>query len=354
MTKLILMGVVLLLHFLVFLSLGTLLLRFLKKDSFSISMAVLLGYFCYFGLFEVLCLPFVFLRTSLTTFSYGLLAVLLAAVICACVVGRKSWMEQVRTIPGIWREHSVLFLVVLAVVAFQCYFVAVYYDGSADAAYYVGVASTSAYTDTLSTYNPYTGNILKNFNVRYVFSCYPLHNAFVAKISGLPAIIQAKTVMAVVNAVIANLLYYQIGLRLFRGKSKKYPDMLVLFLFVLNLYSNSIYLPASFLFRRLYEGKAVLANIIFPMILYCSIRLYQEEQDRAVWVYLFLCNLTAVTLSGSAFLALFGCGAVMLPLLLLRRQFSRLRSWLVSVSPILFWAGLYLLAKLQVISLRIR
>lgn len=354
MTKLILIGVVLLLHFLVFLSLGTLLMGFLKRDRFSISMAVLLGYFCYFGLFEVLCLPFVFLQTSLTTFSYVLLAVLLAAVAGACVVGGKSWMEQGKTISGIWREHSVLFLLLLAAVAFQCCFVAVYYDGSADAAYYVGVASTSAYTDTLGTYNPYTGNILKNFNVRYVFSCYPLHNAFVAKISGIPAIVQAKTIMAVVNAVIANLLYYQIGCRLFRGRSRKYPDLLVLFLFVLNLYSNSIFLPASFLFRRLYEGKAVLANIILPMILYCSIRLYQEAQEYAVWVYLFFCNLAAVAFSGSSFLALFGCGAVLLPLLLLRRQFKTLWAWLIGVSPILVWAGLYLLVKLQVISLRIR
>lgn len=354
MTKLLLIGIVFILHFVVFLSLGTLLMKILKKETFSISMAVLLGYFCYFSIFEVLCLPMVFLQTSLTFFAYVMTVVLGVAVIAACVAGMRGWIGQLKTIPGMLREHSVMFVILLAAVVFQCFFVAVYYDGSADAAYYVGVASTSAYTDTLGTYNPYTGNVMKSFNIRYVFSCYPLHNAFVAKITGIPAIIQAKTIMAVVNAVIANLLYYQIGCRLFLRKSRKYADLLVTFLFVINLYCNSIYLPASFLFLRLYEGKAVLANIIFPMILYCSIRLYQDEKDRLIWVYLFICNLTAVTFSGSSFLVLFGCSAVLLPILLLRRQVKLLRLWLVSVSPIFFWAAVYLLAKLQVISLSIR
>lgn len=354
MTKLLLTGAVLLLHFLVFLSLGTLFLKLFKRERFSISLAVLLGYFCYFGLFEVLCLPFVFLQTFLTAFSWVLLAVLGASVAAACVTGVRSWAGQVKTIPGIPKDHSVLFLFLLAAVAFQCFFVAVYYDGSADAAYYVGVASTSAYTDTLGTYNPYTGNLMKSFNVRYVFSCYPLHNAFVAKMTGLPAIVQAKTVMAVVNAVIANLLYYQIGCRLFQGKSRKYPDLMVLFLTVMNIYSNSIYLPASFFFLRLYEGKAVLANIIFPMILYCSIRIWQDEQDRLAWAALFFCNLTAVTFSGSSFLVIFGCGAVILPVILFRHRFRLLKNWIVGIAPIFVWAAAYLLVKLQVLSLSIR
>ena len=354
MTKLLLIGAVLFLHFLVFLSLGTLLMKFLKKEKFSVSFAVLLGYFCYFSIFELLCLPMVFLQTSLTFFSYVMTALLGAAVIAACVVGLRTWIGQLKTIPGMLKDHSVMFLVLAAVVAFQCFFVAVYYDGSADAAYYVGVASTSAYTDTLGTYNPYTGNILKSFNVRYVFSCYPLHNAFVAAVTGVPPIVQAKTIMAVVNAVIANLLYYQIGCRLFPKRSRKYADLLVLFLFVINIYCNSIYLPASFLFLRLYEGKSVLANIIFPMILYCSIRLYQDERDKLVWVYLFLCSLTAVTFSGSSFLTVFGCSAVMLPVILLRRRFKLLLSWAVSILPIICWAALYLLAKLQIIPLSIR
>lgn len=362
------MGIVLIFHFLVFLCLGTLVWKALKKEQFSLSFTVLIGYFCYFCLFEVLVLPMVFLQKSLTFFSNILLVVLGIVVVAGCVLGVKTWIKQLGTIPAMLKEHSLLLLILFAVAAFQCYFVAIYYDGSADAAYYVGVASTSAYTDTLGTYNPYTGEILKNFNVRYVFSCYPLHNAFVSKVTGLPAIIQAKTVMAVVNAVIANILYYHIGCALFKGKSKRYADLMVIFLFVINLYCNSIYLSASFLFHRLYEGKAVLANIIFPMILYCSLRLYQDDGDKLPWIYLFLCNLTGVTFSGSSFMAVFACSGAILPMIVLR--FMKIRkelsvagavkqcwkwmvSWMISMMPIFCWALAYILVKLQVISLKI-
>lgn len=369
MKQMLTMGMVFALHFLVFLSMGTLVLRGAKKERFSVSFAVLIGYFCYFSVFEVLVVPLMLHQRSLTAFSYILLAVLFLAVAAGIVWGMRNRLGQIKVIPAMLREHSLLLLLLFAVVAFQCYFAAIYYDGSADAAYYVGVASTSAYTDTLGTYNPYTGELLKTFNIRYVFSCYPLHNAFVAKVSGLPAIIQARTVMAVVNAVIANILYYHIGCALFKGKSKRYADLLVIFLFVINLYCNSIYLPASFLFRRLYEGKAVLANIIFPMILYCSIRLYQDEEDLAPWIYLFLCNLTGITFSGSAFMAVFAGSGAILPIILLR--FLKMRkemsvpeaagqckkwvvSWIISMLPIFCWAFAYLLVKLQVISLSIK
>ena len=120
---------------------------------------------------------------------------------------------------------------------------------------------------------------------------------------------------------------------------------------------------------RFYEGKAVLANIIFPMILYCSIRIYQDEEDRALWIYLFLCNLTGITFSGSAFMAVFAGSGAILPIILLR--FLKMRKemsiknaavkcrkwivpWFITMMPIFCWAFAYILVKLQVISLKIK
>lgn len=352
MEKLFIIGIVFLLHFLVFLSLGTLLLKVIKKETYSISLAVILGYFSYFCLFEIVALPCIFLHKSLTFLSWLLLAVLGVAVIAACVVGRQSWVNQIKTVPRSLKEHSWLLLLLLAVVAFQCFFVAIYYDGSADAAYYVGISSSSVYTDTLGAYNPYTGAALKYYKPRYVFSCYPLHNAFVSSVSGIAAIIQAKTIMAVVNAVIANMIYYQIGRLLFRKKSRRYADLMVVFLFVINLYCNTIYLPASFLFTRLYEGKSMLANIVLPMILYCSIRLYQEDGDRLPWLYLFFVNLAAITFSGTSVIAVFACSAAIIPIIFLRRRFKLLVPYILCMLPMFGWALAYVLAKVHVIPMK--
>lgn len=351
--ELIRMAVVFLLHFLAFLSLGTLLLKALKKEEFSLSMAVITGYFAYFALFEVITLPMIFTYRSLSFLTMVMSVIMASVILATVIVGGRDWLRQVKGLPGALREHSWVFFVVAAAVLFQCYAVAVYYDTSADAAYYVGIANTAVYTDTLQKYSPYTGAALGKFMARYVFSCFPLHNAFISRMTGIPVIIQAKTVMAVANALIANMLYYQIGRCLFREKSRKWADIMVAFLCVIQLFCDTIYQPGTFFFTRLYEGKAILANLVLPMILYCSLRNYRNDREKAPWIYLFLCNLAAVSFSGSAMIAAFAGSAVTVPLILLRRRFRLAVPYILCQLPVVCWFAAYYLSKTGVISLKI-
>lgn len=351
--ELIRMAAVFLLHFLAFLSLGTLLLKASRKETFTLSLAVIVGYFAYFALFELVALPMIFTYRSLG-FLTMVMAVLMSVVILAAVIlGGKEWLRRIKEAPRVLADHSWMLLLLAAAVLFQCYAVAVYYDTSADAAYYVGIANTAVYTDTLQKYSPYTGAALGRFMIRYVFSCFPLHNAFVSRLAGIPVIIQAKTVMAVANAFVANLIYYQIGRCLFPGKSRKWPDLLVVFLCVINLFCDTIYQPGTFLFTRLYEGKAILANLVLPMILYCALRLYRDDGDKIIWVYLFLCNLAAVCFSGTAVIAAFGCSAAVVPLILLRRRLRLAVPYVICLLPIGCWFAAYYLAKIGKLSLAI-
>lgn len=351
--ELVRMLAVFLLHFLAFLSLGTLLLKASRKEAFSLSLAVITGYFAYFALFELITLPMIFAFRSLGFLTMVMSVVMSVIILAAVILGGRDWLRQVQEIPGALREHSWMFLLLAAAVLFQCYAVAVYYDTSADAAYYVGIANTAVYTDTLQKYSPYTGAALGKFMARYVFSCFPLHNAFMARLTGIPVIIQAKTVMAVANALVANMIYYQIGRCLFPGKSRKWADLLVGFLCVINLFCDTIYQPGAFFFTRLYEGKAILANLVLPMILYCSFRLYRDDKDKMTWIYLFLCNLAAVSFSGSAMIAAFACSAVTVPLIILRRRLRLAVPYIICLLPIGCWFIAYYLAKIGEISLKI-
>ena len=352
MTKMIWMAGGTFLQFAVFLALGSLVLQWVKRDQKSLTAALVTGYFSYFGLFELVCLPMVFLKCSLTLFTVMMTVILAAVLVAACMTQRKWWVDQARHLPSVLHAHAWMLPVLIAVVAFQCYAVAVYWDGSADAAYYVSVASTSVYTDSLGRYNPLTGALMKYFRARYVFSCYPLHNAYIARLTGLPAIVQAKTVMSVINVLVANLIYYRIGRLLFAGKNRKYADLMVVFLFLLNLFCNTIYLPGAFLFQRIYEGKSILANLVLPMVFYCSVQIYQKEDDRAPWILLFLTGLAAVTFSGSSLIVLFAGSAVTVPVILFRRRFLLIRAYLFSILPILCWGFAYFLTRIGVLVLR--
>ena len=144
------------------------------------------------------------------------------------------------------------------------------------ATHYIGAVSTSVYTDTLARYSPLTGVIQRNFNLRYDLSAYPMNNAVWCVLLGIHPIVQSKVVMSVINMLMINLLIYQIGKSFFRGDEKK-ADLMVLFVCLMQLFSFSIYTTGTFAFMRVYEGKALLANISIPAALLVSCLLYTSR-----------------------------------------------------------------------------
>lgn len=321
----------------VFFLFGSLLMRALKMKR-ERSLALVLGYLLYFSVFEAVTVPMVLTLVPLK----GLCIVwgILLAAVCGLALFFLRRDKEGAGITVLFSGHSFWLLPAAAAVLFQCAAAVLYQDTTADAAYYVGLVSTSVYTGTLERYNPYTGALLKYFEGRYVFSAYPMHNAVWCKYLSLHPMVQSKVVMSAVNVLMANLVIYQIGKRLFHG-GKRQADLMVCLVCVMQLFSFTIYTPGTFLFTRGYEGKALLANIIFPMVLYCSLWFYQEGRDRRVWAALFLVCAGAACFSGSSVILPAAVSAGILPVLLARRQLRALAPFAVSLLPSLIYAGLY-------------
>ena len=81
--------------------------------------------------------------------------------------------------------------------------------------------------------------------------------------------------------LVTNILYYQVGMILTENNRKK-SALFVFWIFLINLYSNTIYTSANFLLLRTYEGKAVLANTIITGIILCCLQIYRQEPDSAL------------------------------------------------------------------------
>ena len=77
---------------------------------------------------------------------------------------------------------------------------------------------------------------------------------------------------------------------------------MVLFVCLMQLFSFSIYTTGTFAFMRVYEGKALLANISIPAALLVSIRLWlnKDGRNKESWVLLFIAAVSALTFSGSS------------------------------------------------------
>lgn len=350
MIELIKAGAGLFAELVVFFCAGSLLMYVLKIKA-EASLALIFGYLLYFSVFEVLALPMILAWVPLKILCI-VWGILMALTVCLAVfLLRGQWRKQLRSISDIRKLHGAMLFLVIAVILLQCMIVVLYEDTTVDAAYYVGTVTTSVHTGTLGRYSPYTGALYKKFQARYVFSAYPMHNAVWCKLLGIHPIVQAKVVMSVINVLTANLVIYQIGRRLFRG-GRKQADLMVCFVCLMQLFSYTIYTPGTFFFTRSYEGKALLANVTFPVVLYCAIWFWQEQKNRSLWIMLFLTSASAVAFSGSSIILPAAVSAGILPVLFKRKQFSALVSYVLCMLPTVLYACAYFAAKYGWLTLR--
>lgn len=332
------------LQMLIFVAAGSFLIKVLKMKM-DISLALILGYILYFSVFGIYMVPLTLNRVSLTVASVIWAVICVFTVLTGMLLYRKQFVDSVKLSGGIIKEHGMMLLFVLAVVAVQCLLVIFYQDTTVDAAYYVGQASTSVYTDTLQRYDPYTGEILKKFSARYVFSSYPMHNAVWSKLTGVHPIVQAKLVMGVINVLTANAIIYQLGKRLFDNDKKK-ADLMVFFVMLLQLFSYTIYTPGTFFFTRVYEGKAILANISLVLVFYCAIWFWQNTDEKQMWWVMLFVNISAVTFSGSSIIMPAAVSAAVLPVIFMRKRYKMLINYGIVLLPSVLYAVAYIGARL--------
>lgn len=377
MRELILACIGLVLEFIVFYAAGSLLVRALKIKADS-SLTFILGYLVYFAIFEIVAVSMTLKWVSLTKATYIWTGVMVLVVLTAMIWAMKSKAKRrldmhsqevlgkpqndgsirIQTEPAriterisdVWRNHSVMLLAAGIVVLLQCLIVVLYKDTTVDAAYYVGTVTTSVYTDTLGRYNPFNGAILKTFQARYIFSAYPMNNAVWCRLLGVHPIVQAKVVMSCMNVIIANLIIYQIGKRLFDGNRKK-ADLMLIFVCVLQLFCGTIYSSGTFFFTRSYEGKAILANIAMPMVLMCAIWYLQEKHSRNVWIILFITAVSALTFSGSAIIFPIVIAAGMAPAAVMNKKFSGLVYCAVCMIPSVLYAAVFFACRIGILTL---
>lgn len=344
MRELMLIPAGIILELLVFFCAGSLLMRLLRMKA-ETSMALFMGYLLYFSVFELIAVPMTLKWISLTHFAWFWAAVMVSTVFAGCLFLHRQWFYQLREWGNVLKAHSWMLLLVAAVVLLQCLLVAAYQDNTADAAHYVGEVSTSVYTDTLARYNPLTGVLQKNFNIRYDLSAYPMNNAVWCCLLGIHPIVQSKIVMAVVNVLMINLLFYQLGKKLFREDVKK-ADLFVVFVCLLQLFSYSLYTSGTFQLTRCYEGKALLANVAIPAAFYAAVCLWMDEKSRNTWVFLVLASVSALTFSGSSIIYPVAVSAAVLPVMLFRRKLSWAIPYALCMVSGFLYAAVYFSSKL--------
>ena len=285
-------------NFIVFLSFGSLLLKRGKGET-KISTAVLVGFFAYYSLFFVAAIPVMKMYRPLSMLCWIWAPITITVTIASAIFCNKFWSETASKIWEKIKAHPWIFISILIIVGLQIFIVTSSYNFTLDASYYVAGVATNVETNMINVYDPFTGAWQDHFEMRYFFATYPVSDAVWCYITGIPALVWTKSIMAVVTIILTNMIYYMIAEELFAGKSKARVLMLF-FIMLMNLMFVTIYTSSLFLFTRTYEGKAIVGNLSIMAILYMFILYVKGRQPKRFWLLLFLICFGSTTVSSSA------------------------------------------------------
>lgn len=252
---------------------GTVFVRMDSKQSGAL-WAWISGQMLLWAGFLVLSVPLILLQKSFTMVVnlYGLYMVLLMAIAIVIALFRKL-IKKENIICGA-KERGVLsksslitwiafgVLLLLQMVLSVCL---AYEEG--DDAFYIAISTVTESSDTMYQTLPYTG-LTTGLDARHGLAPFPIWIAFLARVSGMPAVSVAQIVLPVAVVLMTYAVYYLLARYLFAGQKKNIPFFMLLIALMFMFGGYSVYSAENFLLVRASQGKAVIANVIIPFLLY--------------------------------------------------------------------------------------
>lgn len=287
--------------------LGTIPVKYMNRFQRTPAMMYLCGWFVSFSVFELVSVPFILLERSFmeVVVIYSLVIMILLVVsvwngyqVIAQLWSWKSWWKDVAKMSW-WTRLGWLVVAILLVIQLIHAVVFEYYDG--DDSYYVAQAVMTNTFDTMYLRDNYTGYIYP-LDIRHALSPTPVYIAWMSRISGVHPTIIAHSVLSVAWLVLMYCIYEQIGKRLL-AKNKDWIPLFLIFIEVWFLYGNiSLYTSETFAMTRTWQGKGLMAGVIFPALLLSLIYLADQKTRFGNWLLFLTVILSAVFATSIAFM----------------------------------------------------
>lgn len=318
-----------------------------KKNIYTFGECFLAGYLFLFAASEIMILPMLFARLPL---HFLVIVYAIVQVTVAAMGGWQIYKRRQKILKVDWKgiKKSSLFLwIAVIIIGIQIYFVTRYAHMDADDSFYVGVASTAVYTDTIFSVNPYTGSIIHSLPSRYVLSPFPVFLAVVSQLcAGLHPAIMAHMIFPAVFFLMAYLVVFLISKKWF-GRDKSAQGIFLIIVATLNWFSAySVYNTGNFQMVRIWQGKALLAAAFLPITFHLCQSIMLEKKSEYSWLLLGMANLGCCLLSSMGIILaplVIGC---FLPVSLVRfRDIKRVFAGVLCCVPSVCLGIVYLFIK---------
>lgn len=228
------------------------------------------------AIFQLVAIPLIFLHVSFNMLFFTWLSV----VIILFVMGGLNYFRSIKTV--ILKRKAIRFnlwfFVAVLLVAIQTAVLVLFMHIDNDDATYVARGVIDLRSNTLYQFNQYAGDMQAAIPWRYILSPWSDFMAMIAKFSRIHPTIIAHTILPAILIPLAYMVLYYIGNNfLFRDKEKTYLFLSITSL--LNIFGcYSIRTSSIFMLIRIWQGKAILANVMLPMLMIETYQLLQGER----------------------------------------------------------------------------
>lgn len=260
--------------------LGMLILRFWKEEKNNIILAFVLGYMIEFAVGQLVSIPLIFNDGTLTELMSIYVPIIGGLAIISFIINIWRIIEILKELIRNIKLMPILSTVLLIVlIGMQLLALVKYTYVNEDDAYYVATATTSVQTDTLFKYSALTGSEEADEQVlmRYRLGPFPLYYAIMSKVLDIHPAIIAHFILPFIFIPLVYMIYWLFARKLFKD-DKRAAVLFMIFISILHIFSY--YSGKNILILvmlRIWQGKAVLANIILPLILVLFI--YGEKNN---------------------------------------------------------------------------
>ncbi len=325
-----------------------------------ILLSTVAGFFLYYLLFFVFCVPPMKYYRPMSLLTKIWVPTVVILVIVSAILNHKRWAAGARRALGYLKEHPCVTFFIAVLIGLQVFLVSCTYNFTLDAAYYVANVATSVETDMMNVYDPFTGAWQDHYEMRYFFATYQIRDAVVCQLTGIPALVYTKSVMAVTIIILTNIVYFMIARELFTGSrasddngvlgmtrvksSETAVVVMMAIMLVINMTFITIYTSSLFLMTRTYEGKSIVGNLAVMTLFLLFIKMNDDKLKHHPWFIVFTVCFGAATISSSANMLMpVELTVLFVPMMIRKKAWRMIPGYIACVIPGVVFSLIYVL-----------
>lgn len=254
---------------------------------------ILLGYLVLISLFQFISLPAMYFAMEFRPLFFIYIGIIIGIIIISIFFRCKwkiKWIEIRNYSLSETKFYYIIWGTILLIIFFQIYVIINYQHIDADDSFYISSINTILGRNRVLDCDPSTGILGFPFTDSYKLVSYEVWLAVICKLFFINPALLCHTIIPIFFVIIHYLIIYKISLTINKEKT-----IYFMFLFcILNLFSGySVYNQGAFLFFRIWQGKAVLVNIILPALFWRMICIYKEKKVEYFDLFYFFLLLVA-------------------------------------------------------------